>query len=358
MGLNMVFGFGKKKPQPTFKENVAEFWRWFPQVADRFYQTIESGQCESLAPEVSKVCDKLLPHLAWVFGPGENGGHSFTVSGEGKFVKQLLAEFWHSQASQIPRWTFYASRQPGKMDGIAIAVGGGESVDTDNFLVKTSVNEEHQVIDIVAWHPALQNVPADHHYQILFLLLDEALGEFGTEMWLGEIEVEPISAAPGTITLAALPAMIEKASEYYQWKKLSPLEAYTGYQVPTQSDTPRGDTVAGSTCIGSVLEEFLSNDGKLDEDPLAGTGAQLAYLAIDGSVFPDGQQVDVRANIEDALSEALEREDSGRTLGGAIGLRQSYIDLLLLDGDNSRRIVEGVLETLQLRGRAQIKTFV
>lgn len=358
MGRVMVFGFGKKKPQPTFKENVAEFWRWFPQVADRFYQTIEQGKCESLMSEVSKVADRLLPQMGWEFGPGENGGHSFTLSGEGQLVKQILEEYWRSQAPQIPRWIFHASRQPGEMVGIAMEVEGGESVDTENFLVKTSVNEEHQVIDIVAWHPALQNVPADHHYQILFLLLDEALGEFGTEMWLGEIKVEPISAAPGTITLAALPAIIEKASEYYQWKKLSPLEAYTGYQVPTQSDTPRGDTVAGSTCIGSVLEDFLNNDGKLDEDPLVGTGAQLAYLAIDGSVFSDGQEVDVRANIEDALSEALEREYSGRTLGGAFGLRQSYIDLLLLDGDNSRRIVEGVLETLQLRGRAQIKTFV
>lgn len=354
----MVFGFGKKKPQPTFKERVAEFWQWFPQVADRFYQTIEQGKCETLAPEVGKVADKLLPHMAWVFGPGENGGHSFTVSGEGQLVKQLLAEYWHSQAPQIPRWTFHASRQPGKMDGIAIAVGGGASVDTEHFLLKTSVDEEQKVINIEAWHPALQKVPPDHHYQILFLLLDEALGEFGTEMWLGEIKVEPFAPAQGTISLSALPAMIDKVSQYYKWEKLSPLESYSGYQVSTQTNSPRGDTVAGTTCIGSVLMDFLENGGKLEEDPLSGTGAQLAYLAIDGSVFPDGEQVEVRANIEDALSEALEREDSGRTLGGACGLRQSYIDLLLLDGDNSKRIVEGVLETLQLRGRAQIKTFV
>ena len=84
----------------------------------------------------------------------------------------------------------------------------------------------------------------------------------------------------------------------------------------------------------------------------------MAYIAIDSSVFPDGTQVEVRGKIEDALSEVLEKESSGRTLGGAYGSEHSYIDLLLFDGDNSRRIVETVLDSLQLRGRSQFKTFV
>lgn len=357
----MVFGFGKKKPQPTFKERVAEFWQWFPQVADRYYQMIEQGNCASLAPEVSKVSERLLPHMAWVFGPGENGGHSFTVSGEGQLVKQLLAEYWHSQAPTIPHWTFYASRQPARFDDLkkfSISFAKGEGIDMEHFLVKTSVDEEAQKVDIVAWHPSLQKVPPDHHYQILFLLLDEALGEFGTEMWLGEIRIETLAEGPGLITLADLPSMIEKANKYYQWEKVSPLQSYSLYEISEPSDSPRGDTLTGTTCIGSLLMEFLNNGGKFEEDPLAGTGAQLAYIAINASVTPDGAEVEVRANIEDALSEALEREHSGRTLGGAFGSQQSYIDLLLLDGDSSRRIVETVLDGLQLRGRAQIKTFV
>ena len=356
----MVFGFGKKPPQPTFKARVAEFWQWYPQVADRFYQTIEQGRCEALAPEVSKFMDKMLPNLAWVFGPGENGGHSFTLSGEGQVVKQLLAEYWLTQAPQISRWTFYASRQPSEADrlkDLAIAVGGGEQVDTQNFFIKTTVNEEAQLIDIAAWHPSLKQVPPDHHYQILFLLLDEALGEFGTETWLGEIKVQPLAAEPGTITLDALPGLIENVKKYYQWEKLSPLQTYSVYKVSESSNSPRGDTLFGSTCISSLISEFLENKGKLAENPLAGTGAELAYMAIDGSVFPDGSQVDVRANIEDAVGDALAKENSGRTLGGAFGTQQSYIDLLLFDGDNSRRIVETALDGLQLRGRSQIKSF-
>lgn len=250
-----------------------------------------------------------LPSLSWVFGPGEMGGHSFTVSGEGQVLKQLLAEYWHSRAPEIPHWTFYGSRQPTpaeRLTDMAIQVGKQESVDVETFLLKTSVNGEAQVIDIVAWHPALEHVPQEHHLQILFLLLDETLGEFGTQTWLGDIKIEAIPASEETVALAKLPEFIDQVNKYYEWDKLPPLKSYVVYEVPSQTDTRRGDTVVGTTCIPNSIFDLLENEGKLPEDPFEGTGAELSYVAIDSAVFPDGEQSQVRGNIEDALSDALE----------------------------------------------------
>ena len=107
----MVLGFGKKRSEPTFKSRVETFWQWYPQVAEDFFQTIEDGDCKDLAPQVGDFMQRTLPTLSWVFGPGENGGHSFTVTGEGEVPKQLLAEYWRACAPEIPKWTFHASRQ-------------------------------------------------------------------------------------------------------------------------------------------------------------------------------------------------------------------------------------------------------
>ena len=356
-----MFGWKKKGPQATFKQRVAEFWQWYPTVAERFFETIERGECESLADEVSEFMDQALPDMSWVFGPGENGGHSFTLSGEGHKPKQLLAEYWRSQAPELPHWTFHASRQPTtpeQLKNIAIAVGDGDQVDAESFLLKTAVDEEAQLIHLTAWHPALAELPEEHHYQILFLLLDEALGEFGVQTWLGELKIEPFEAGEATQTIATLPAFIDQVEQYHQWEKLPPLQSYALYEAPEQHDFPRGDTVVGTTCIADLVFDLLENGGRLAEDPLPGLGAEFAYVAIDGSVFPDGQQSDVRGNIEDALSDALQSEQAGRTLGGAFGAGHSYIDLLLLDGENSRRIVELTLDKLQLRGKAELRTFV
>jgi hypothetical protein len=210
----------------------------------------------------------------------------------------------------------------------------------------------------VAWHPALEQVPEEHHLRILFLLLDQALGEFGTQNWLGDIKLEPITASETNRMLSELPEFIRQVSHYHEWEKLSPLRSFTLYEVSAQTDSRRGDTLVGTTCIPDTVCEFLENDGKLPEDPFDGIGAEFAYVAIDATVFPDGAQTEVRGNIEDALSDALESEFSGRTLGGAFGTGESYIDLLLFDGDNSRRIIRETLDRLQLQGRSRIESFL
>lgn len=345
----------------TFKDRVTSFWEWYATVADRFYETIEQDKSDDLVSEVGQFMAETLPEFTWVFGKGKNEGHSFTLSGDGVRLKQLLAEYWQRRAPEIARWTFHSSRQPSppeQLKNVAIQIGEEEQVDTETFMLCTSVDEEGEVVDVVAWHPALELVPQEHHSQILFLLLDEALGEFGVETWLGQISIEPIAQGEESRPLTELPEFISQVAEYYHWEKLSPLESYSMYELPEQSDSRRGDTISGTTQIPYIIFDFLENDGALEEDPLEGTGAQLAYLAIDGSVFPEGRQIDVRYDIEDKLSEALEQAQSGRTVGGAFGMQEAYIDLLLYDAENSIRIVEETLDRLQLSDRARIESFV
>lgn len=354
----------KKKPKP-FRERVDEFWNWFPTVAGNYAQLLEKSQSDRVVPEVQKQMNALLPGLSWVFGPGpRKDGHSFTVTGEGQIAKQLLAEFWLSKQIDVPGWTFYGSRQPSPdefLRTMAIGFGDNEQVDAETFLIRTQVDDDSEVIDITAWHPAFEDLDEEHHGQILFIFLDEALGEFGTQTWIGQIEIEPVTAGENTRSLADLPKFIESVAEYHKWKKLSPLEAYTGYQADEDakpSRTRRGDTIVGTTCIPRIVFDFLENDGRLSEDPLEGTGAEFVYIAVDGTVFPDGQQVDVRSNIEDTIKDALRQQSCGRSLGGAFGSSASYIEFLLFDADNGRRIIQETLTDLQLAGRSRIESFV
>ena len=335
---------------PTFKARVQTFWQWYAEAAARFYDTIEAGRCGDLTEEVVDFMAETLPGLSWVFGPGEGQGHSFTVSGEGQVAKQLLAEHWLNGAVELPNWTFYASRQPSGLERLkdfSIGIQGEQSIDFVDFLVATEVDEEAKKIDLVGWHPGYEQLAEEHHAQIFFLMLDEALGEFGTQTWIGEMEVRPVSSEMHTIPLIELPKFIDQVSRYHRWEKLSPLRSYSLYKLKQPSDSPRGDTIVGSTVIPYQICEYIDH-GKLEANPLSGTGAAFAYVAIDSSVFPDGQQSDVRGNIEDALDDALGAELSGRTLGGAFGTRESYIDLLLLDGERSQHIVTKTLAELQL----------
>lgn len=336
-----------KNADMTFKARVDSFWEWYAEVAPRFFQTIEAKQGASLAGEVSQKMDSLFPGMAWVFGPGEGGhGHSFTLSGEGVLHRQLLTQYWQSRAPSLPGWTFYSARQPGRVEEIRMEIGG-RSFDPRELWLTPAVNQDRQKIDITAWHPLFVGMDRKACLSPLFLLLDEALGEFGTEQWIGEIKVDDQKFADA-LPLAELPAFTKKLEAETGWKKLPPGQAAVGYrlQQPHQRFL-RGDIITGTTVHPRLLNEYLVAEGELS-DPLAGSGADYVFVAFDMRILPKGQQVAVRGGIEDALDDNLRRNHSGRLLGGAFGVENAYIDLLLFDGEQSVEIVRRVLQEQNL----------
>lgn len=354
-----MFSLFKKRPPletHTFKERVETFWHWYASGADRFYQTIERGQCADLAPEVSAKMDELLPGLAWVFGPGAHGvGHSFTISGEGVLHRQLLAIYCVNRAPQLEGWTFYPARQPGRIEGIRMEFQG-ENFDPLEFWLTPTVNAESENVDLEVWHPLVPKLGAQALYSPLFLFLDESLGEFGTGQWIGAINIGNRRLADA-IPLQELPAFIQKLQTDTGWRKLPPGEAATVYEFNAPHPRQlRGDVLVGTTVHLPLLQDYLGSEGQL-EDPLAGTGADFVFVAFPASFLPEGNQTDARAVVEEALEQALTEAQSGRLLGGALGQQNAYIDLLLFDGARSLDLVAQVLRKQSLPAGTTIHYF-
>jgi len=343
------------KQELTFKARVRQFWEWYSEVAPRFYQAIEDKKCPGLATEVSTKVDELLPGFAWVFGPGANdNGHSFTLSGEGVLHRQLLAKYWHSQAPSLPGWTFYAARQPSSIKGQRIEIGG-QSFDPIAFWLTPSVNREQEKVDVNVWHPLFGSMEERDRWTVLFLFLDEVLGEFGTEQWIGEIKLGDQQFA-NAIPLEELPLFLNKLEAETGWKKSPPGEAGVVYQISERNQSfLRGDIIVGSTTNSRLVNEYISSQGNLS-DPLAGTGADYIFIAIDVKFFPDVKKLtEDRGIIEDALAAALRAD--GRVLGGAFGNQNAYIDLMTFNGQNSIEIVRHVLMKQKLPDRTSINYF-
>jgi hypothetical protein len=309
----------------------------------------------SLATEVSAKVDELLPGFAWVFGPGANGnGHSFTLFGEGVLHRQLLAKFWHSQAPGLPGWTFYAARQPGSINGQRIEIGG-QSFDPIAFWQTPSVNHEREKIDVIVWHPLFSSMVERDRWTVVFLFLDEVLGEFGTKQWIGEIKLGD-QQFTNAIPLEELPLFLNKLEAETGWKKYLPGELGVVYKLEGRNHSfLRSDIIVGRTVHEPLIQEYLAVEGELS-DPLAGTGADYVFIAIDVKFFPVVEKLtEDRGIIEDALAAALRAD--GRLLGGAFGNQNAYIDLMIFDGHNSIEIVRQVLMGHTLSGGTSINYF-
>ncbi len=358
----MAFWNRKKKQQAevtaTFKKKVADFWSWYSERAQFFYDTIEDGRCGDLQPEVSENVNRLWDDFAWVFGPGpdEKGGHSFTLTGEGILHRQFLTKYWLDQAPDLDGWTFYSSRQPGDADsGCSISIRDRQ-FKFGSMWVSAKPDPEHENVDIAAWHPLFNEVDKEVQSTVLYLILDEVLGEFGTDLWLGVIEATDTELAD-SMPVTELREFIHDLEIKEGWRKSDPTESYSLYELPEPDDDfLRSDTVAGTVCNMPLINEYLNSHGKM-EDQIEGSGAEFVFVAFDSAILPDGEQTDFRAKIEDCLEDALVPEKSGRVLGGAIGNNLTYIDLLIFDGDHSLALIKEELIRQELPAGTTVHFF-
>ncbi len=340
----------------TFKTRVEKFWEWYCEVAPRFFATIEAKKCADLTGEVSAKINDLLPGFAWVFGPGaDKKGHSFTLSGEGVIHRQLLTLYWLSRAPTLPGWTFYASRQPGSIKGHIIEIGKNK-FDPMEFWVTPAIDPEREKIDVVAWHPKFEVLEKQLRSTVLFLVLDELLGEYGTDQCIGQIEMGEQKLGDA-IPLTELLEFVERTKASEGWKKYPPGDCYTAYECKeTHERFLRGDVFVGSTANFSLIRDYGNAEGELD-DPLKGTGADYIFVSFDNTILPKGNEAHARGEMEEALEVVLEPAASGRVFGGAYGTKNAYIDLMIYDGSNSLEIVKRVLRERKLPAGTEIHFF-
>lgn len=359
-----MFGWGKKSDSAsdalTFKSRIQEFWLWFNANAEKFHAKVSSNASDEIVPEVEETMNELMPDLAWVFGPGDGDNkHSFTLTGEGAMPKQLLAYQWFQQAPAIKGWTFFPAKQatnPENLKGIAIQLRGSKQLEAEKLTVATLFDEERNVFDITCSHPEFKGMPDQERNFLLMLLLDEALGEFGVVQYVGNIDFGPPPPNSKSMSIVEFPTFLEHARKYHNWEPRSIMNSYTLYELPHQNTKrPRADSIGGTSLVPDIVGEYIERGKPLKDNSLKNLGAEIAYLQFPTSNLDEEQLIDSRSKIEDAIHESLENQQSGRTLGGAIGTRNSYIDLLLIDGENSREIVMKCVKQFGLHGTVSIE---
>jgi hypothetical protein len=218
------------------------------------------------------------------------------------------------------------------------------------------VNKESEKIDISVWHPSIKRLPEKARFMALFLMLDELLGEHGTQNWIGEIKFCE-DQLKKSIPIAELRDLIAEARQEHGWEKYPPTDTYSGYRLKEQEgDWLRSDTVAGSSRYFRLLGDYFDEQGPCAH-PLPDLGIDLVFIAIPTQHFPKGTEVNGRGEIEDDLIAALEAEASGISLGGATGNKNCYIDLALYDGDRSLEIIKTVLRKHRVPKQTKIHFF-
>lgn len=336
--------------EPTFKTKIQDFWAWFAENSEAYLSVMGAPMPEAMVEEMSKRVNLLFPGLAWEFGPPPAGveGHSLALSGEGVLTKQLLAIHAVGQAPPLPGWTFHDGRQSSGAlaDGRSELRMGELTFRPLEFWVTPAIDEEHEVVDINVWHPLHEQVPKNTLVSALYLTLDDLFGEFGTGRWIGEINFGA-EKLHDSMPIVELPEFVAEEAKRRGWKDYKPGSTWTSYRFKELNAKPRGDTIAGTSLCMGPLKAFWDDAAKV-EDPFEGCGADWIFLSFNTAFLPEGDEINGREDIAEAIEKALSDESAGRYLGGAIGRQQTYLDFLIYDGARSLELIRACARALDL----------
>jgi len=180
-----------------------EFWKWFQKNEGSLYD-FERDQ-EHTFDQLSVELHKLNPDLTFEFGPKENGRREFTIGADGIRAAFPEVEKLYAAAPLLPRWRIQKFRQRRPPSDISY---GGLTVKA--AAVSVLVEPNGTMADLTVFVPGYTQVGHKAYAPIVYLLLDEALGEYDVETRVGGINIKaPEEASGPTCSLADLPKRVD-----------------------------------------------------------------------------------------------------------------------------------------------------
>ncbi|HEX8813673.1 MAG TPA: hypothetical protein VF742_16930 [Terracidiphilus sp.] len=178
-----------------------KFWKWFRKNEDTLFN-FEQDQ-ERIFDQLGSQMHEIHSSLTFEFSPIENNQREFVISADGIKDAFPAVEALYAAAPSLPRWKvikFRPRREPADITYEALTVKASD--------VLIRVEQNGGLIGLFVYVPGYTKEAHYKYAAIVYLMLDQALGEYEVETKVGGIRIDSIDRAEGrTITLAELPKL-------------------------------------------------------------------------------------------------------------------------------------------------------
>jgi hypothetical protein len=192
---------------------IDAFWVWWAGASTGFTAAFDGGDTpdDAMIRAMSDHVAAIDEGLDWEFGKGRKSRHHLCLSAKGDPVLRVVAERWRKRAPPADAaWEFYSARQQarGASGDLSLQIAG-VTVSLGALTFAVEENDASERVDVRGHHPAFASIDDDElRIQILFIGLDNLLGEDGVERWIGGVE-ESREPVPGAISWHDLGERVE-----------------------------------------------------------------------------------------------------------------------------------------------------
>lgn len=234
----------------------------------------------------------------------------------------------------------------------------------NEILVLAEYDENTNFFNLKFYNKELNELEEDYAYNAFYIMLEHAVGENISKLYLlGEVE-KVDKKLDGMIELTKLYDFIIDTLKNKNKEIISdPINRYTVYECKPTNNFFREDIFMGSTCYMELIDDYanFNIDTFINISKMGARAVYLAYAFSDNkdNDFEDeniNQKLfDERNKITDELESIMGEKGSGKEigilLGSAFGAIRGYIDLLLYNQDEFIKIAEEVLKKYNYKFR-------
>lgn len=332
----------------SFKERVAKFWNSFAEKESEVRKMMDDKvETDTLIKYVDDLLSVAFSKAFFELGINEEGKYELILTPEGDRSKLFPLEYWLKQAPAVllEKWNFYSSKPAKAKGGFSINMFD-TSLSADSISLYYKVDEKQQKVNLQIECPQLMKLEENKRYSMLFIYLDQLIGEAYTMEYIGSIDF--VESGKGLQKVAAdnLKQLMDDTIVAQNWFRIENIcERCAGYEmVPSKAKDwqLREDIyIAYSACF-PILNAFYNRSSELF-DHFKADGVVYGFLFYENINVPKDRMVPFRNEIEDQILERVKAERVADSIGGATGFYFSYIDFIIYDIDAFLAISEEVL---------------
>ena len=323
-----------------FRMRTEEGWASFLTGEGELRALMEEEDREAVSERLVSRCTELLsPAFADVaFELGHNGEKYeliLTPEGDRSRLFQLAYFRQHAPRELLKSWNIKVGRTRSENFGLRIY---GQDVALEDVRVWPE-KTQNSSLNLKLYCEKLAPLMKENEGQvcnIIYILLDQALGELAAMRYVYRLEVLEAPAERESIPLNHLAGFVARQVDPEGWPRANDPELagerYTAYEgkPSEEEDWPlRADVYVGVTCCIPLLNGYFQNDDyymdRLHQD---GVVPGFFYYPLDGV---DKKDI---LNLRDQLEQAIEArcgEGIVTFTGGATGTTFGYLDFIAWD---------------------------
>ena len=318
----------------SFTQRVDMFWRWFDENEYEISQMIENKSNE-LIDFVNNGIKIISDDISFNI----NKNYEFIFYADGKnYLFYLIPRIIYAMPEKFyGKWSFLPCIPSSNGNDFSIQINGNY-ISTNEILVKMEFDEENDKFDLIFYNEYFNTIDTEEAYNIFLLMMENSIGEGLAKVYIRYADISN-KKLKNMMPLTELEEYINKTLIFFRKELITkPIDQHFSYTFePKDIELPRYDIITGTTSYYETINDYYN--GIVDDIvAISQYGARALFLTysydddnddkVKREILNERYEIQYRLEKE-VLGEKESGECIGIVLGGAIGIYNIYIDLII-----------------------------